>query len=151
MAAGQVDGARSSRTARPAGARGRGCGGRSREELWLEQDPDRLHVQSFSALFLISGAACVAALAIHACVLARQYSRHVAAEQAALPGGGAGGDGAAISRSGRRSGLRAFLSFADRREPQLQRGAKDPAALGASGSSSGVSSFTSSNASMSSR
>ena len=46
----------------------------------LQQDPDRLHVQSFSALFLISGAACVAALAIHACVLARQYSRHVAAE-----------------------------------------------------------------------
>ena len=117
----------------------------------LQQDPDRLHVQSFSALFLISGAACVAALAIHACVLARQYSRHVAAEQAALPGGGAAGDGAAISRSGRRSGLRAFLSFADRRAPQLQKGSKDPAALGASGSSSGVSSFTSSNASMSSR
>ena len=56
----------------------------------LQQDPDRLHVQSFSALFLISGAACVAALAIHACVLARQYSRHVAAEQAALSGGGVG-------------------------------------------------------------
>ncbi|RLM66126.1 glutamate receptor 3.1-like [Panicum miliaceum] len=117
----------------------------------LQQDPDRLQVQSFSALFLICGAACVAALAIHACVLVRQYSRHVAAEQAALSGGGAAGDGAAISRSGRRSGLRSFLSFADRREPQLQRGSKDPAALGASGSSSGVSSFTSSNASMSSR
>ncbi|OEL12907.1 Glutamate receptor 3.1 [Dichanthelium oligosanthes] len=118
---------------------------------------DRLEVQSFSALFLICGVACVTALAIHACVLIRQYLRHVASEQAALSKGGGAADGAAISRSSHRS-LRAFLSFADRREPQFQRSSKDPAALGApgsgsgsgSGSSSGVSSFTSSNASVSS-
>lgn len=112
-------------------------------------DSDRLHVHSFSALFLICGVACVAALAIHACVLVRQYSRHVAAEQA----GGSSADGAAISRSGRhRSSIRSFLSFADNRDTQLRRSSKDPAAVGPSGSSSGVSSiFTSSDTSTSSR
>lgn len=111
-------------------------------------DADRLHVHSFSALFLICGVACVAALAIHACVLVRQYSHHVAAEQA-------GGSSAAadISRSGRRrSSIRSFLSFADNRDTQLRRSSKDPAAVGPSGSSSGVSSiFTSSDTSTSSR
>ncbi|CAN6276719.1 unnamed protein product [Urochloa humidicola] len=131
--------------------------GPSSQSSTTDLESDRLHVQSFSALFLICGVACVAALAIHACVLVRQYSRHVAAEKAAGGGGGAdgGGGGAAISRSGRRSSIRSFLSFADHREAQYQKGSKDkdPAALGASGSSSGVSSFTSSNsnASMSSR
>lgn len=105
-------------------------------------ESDRLEVQSFSALFLICGVACAVALAIHAFLLARQYSLHVASHQ--------GPDGAAVSRPGR-SRIRAFLSFADRREAQPpRRSAKDPAALGASGSSSGVSSFASSNASMAS-
>jgi ionotropic glutamate receptor/U3 small nucleolar RNA-associated protein 19 len=107
---------------------------------------ERLRVQSFSALFLICGVACLAALAIHGCILVRQYSLHVAS----LPPPAAvatGGDGA-ISRS-RRSSIRAFLSFADRRETQssLKGSCKDPAALGGSSgsSSNGVSSFTSSN------
>ena len=39
---------------------------------------ERLRVQSFSALFLICGVACLAALAIHGCILVRQYSLHVA-------------------------------------------------------------------------
>lgn len=124
-------------------------------DKWLSTGPssdsttdlesDRLHVHSFSGLFLISGVACAAALAIHACVLVRQYSRHVtAAEQA-------GGSAAAISRSGRhRSSIRSFLSFADRRDTQIHRSSKDPAAVGSSGSGSGVS-FTSSDASTASR
>ncbi|CAN6269047.1 unnamed protein product [Urochloa humidicola] len=123
--------------------------GPSSQASTTDLESDRLHVHSFSALFLICGVACVAALAIHACVLVRQYSRHVAAERSS--GGGADGGGGAISRSGRRSSIRSFLSFADHREAQCQgKGSKDPSALGASGSSSGVSSFTSSNASMSS-
>jgi ionotropic glutamate receptor/U3 small nucleolar RNA-associated protein 19 len=122
--------------------------GPSSESATDDLQSSRLEVQSFSALFLICGVACVAALSIHACLLVRQYSRHVASESEQ-----AAADGAAISRSGRRSSIRAFLSFADHREqqPHHQKGPKDPAALGASGSTSGVSSFTSSNASMSSR
>lgn len=111
-------------------------------------DPERLRVQSFSALFLICGVACLAALAIHGCLLVRQYSLHVASQPPDALTTRADG---AISRS-RRSSIRSFLSFADRRETQCPRGScKDPAALGGSGtsSSSGVSSFTSSNASMS--
>ncbi|CAO2036246.1 unnamed protein product [Urochloa humidicola] len=124
--------------------------GPSSQASTTDLESDRLHVHSFSALFLICGVACVTALAIHACVLVRQYSRHVAAERSSSSRGADGG-GAAISRSGRRSSIRAFLSFADHREAQYEgKGSKDPAALGASGSSSGVSSFTSSNASMSS-
>ncbi|KAL6652157.1 hypothetical protein ACP70R_011082 [Stipagrostis hirtigluma subsp. patula] len=114
-----------------------------------ELESDRLQVRSFSALFLICGAACLLALAIHTCVLYRQYSLHVASERAAL----AADAGAVVSRSSRRSSLRAFLSFADRRETEFPRSSKDAAAIGAGGSHSGGS-FTSSNSastSMSSR
>lgn len=101
-------------------------------------DADRLHVHSFAALFLICGVACVLALAIHGCILYRQYARHVASD----PG--------AISAGSSRSSLRSFLSFADHREVQFHKSSKNAAAIaaGGSGSSSGVS-FTSSNTSMS--
>lgn len=109
-------------------------------------EPERLRVQSFSALFLLCGAACLAALAIHGCILARQYSLHVASQPPDAVATGADG---AIRRSSR-SSIRSFLSFADRREAQCPRGScKDPAAALGGSSSSGVSSFTSSNASVS--
>jgi len=128
--------------------------GPSSPQSTMDLEPaERLRVQSFSALFLICGVACLAALAIHGCILVRQYSLHVAPQPPDAVATGADGT---ISRS-RRSSIRAFLSFADRRETQCLKGGscKDPAALGGSGSgsgtssSSGVSSFTSSNASMS--
>lgn len=104
-----------------------------------ELDSDRLHLYSFSGLFLICGLACLLALAIHTCILVRQYYDHIApSEQAALSTGGS-------SRSNR-SRLRAFLSFADHRETDNRKASKDKAAaaLGGGGSISGVS-FTSSN------
>jgi len=124
--------------------------GPSSPQSTMDLEPaERLRVQSFSALFLICCVACLAALAIHGCILVRQYSLHVAPQPPDAVATGADGT---ISRS-RRSSIRAFLSFADRRETQcqLKGSCKDPAALGGSGtsSSSGVSSFTSSNASMS--
>ncbi|XP_062186170.1 glutamate receptor 3.1-like [Phragmites australis] len=119
-------------------------------DKWLSSGPassqskdlesDRLQVRSFSALFLICGAACLLALAIHASVLIRQYSRLVASEQAALSTGAGSGN---TSRSNR-SSLRSFLSFADHRETDLWKSTKDSAAQGG-GRSSGSGSFTSSN------
>ncbi|KAF0894507.1 hypothetical protein E2562_039433 [Oryza meyeriana var. granulata] len=105
-------------------------------------DSDRLHVYSFSALFLICGLACLFALAIHACNLFYQYSRHAPEDAAALPS--SAGDG---SRSlSRRSKLQSFLSFADRREIDIRRASKEKAALGLGGSGGSMSgvSFTSS-------
>ncbi|TVU16009.1 hypothetical protein EJB05_39555 [Eragrostis curvula] len=98
-------------------------------------DPDRLHVHSFSALFLICGLACVLALSIHGCVLYNQYRRHVASSS----------DPAAGSSRSHRGSLRSFLSFADHRETEFRKSSKDGAAMaaGGSGSASGVS-FTSS-------
>ncbi|KAJ1272421.1 hypothetical protein BS78_06G200500 [Paspalum vaginatum] len=122
--------------------------GPSSSQSTQDLQSDRLQVHSFSALFLICGAACLVALAIHASVLVRQYHLHVASQHQQPP---QADDGAAVSRSSRRSRLRAFLSFADRREtpPPPRSSGKDPAAaLGAS--SSGVSSFKSSNGSVSS-
>uniref|UniRef100_A0A0E0KUE9 Glutamate receptor n=1 Tax=Oryza punctata TaxID=4537 RepID=A0A0E0KUE9_ORYPU len=104
-------------------------------------DPDRLDVYSFSALFLICGLACIFALAIHACNLFYQYSRHAAEDPAALQPSASDG-----SRSlSRRSKLQSFLSFADRREADIRKAAKDKAAgLGGSGGSMSGVSFTSS-------
>jgi ionotropic glutamate receptor len=99
---------------------------------------ERLQVHSFAALFLICGVACVLALAIHCGVLYRQYSRHVAADPAALSG----------SRS-HRSSLRSFLSFADHREEEFRRSSKDGAAMAAGGCGSGVSFASSASTSMS--
>ncbi|GJN01934.1 hypothetical protein PR202_ga19239 [Eleusine coracana subsp. coracana] len=100
-------------------------------------DADRLHVHNFAALFIICGLACIVALAIHAGILYRQYTLHVAAASGPLSAAGS-------SRS-HRSSLRSFLSFADHREVEFHKSAnKDHAAIAAGGSSSGVS-FTSSN------
>ncbi|KAL5216133.1 hypothetical protein ABZP36_007534 [Zizania latifolia] len=100
-----------------------------------ELDSDRLHMYSFSGLFLICGLACLLALAIHACNLFHQFSRHAAPSST--------GDG--IGSFSRRGKLQAFLSFADRRETDdLRAVSKDKAALGGGGSMSGGS-FTSSN------
>uniref|UniRef100_A0A0A9AR16 Ionotropic glutamate receptor C-terminal domain-containing protein n=1 Tax=Arundo donax TaxID=35708 RepID=A0A0A9AR16_ARUDO len=117
-------------------------------DKWLSSGPasfqnndlesDRLHVHSFAALFLICGVACLAALAIHACVLVGQYSRHVASEQPAALSARGGGS----SSNWRR--LQSFLSFADRRETEFPRTPKDPAALAAGGESSSRGSFASS-------
>ena len=106
--------------------------GPSSPQSTMDLEPaERLRVQSFSALFLICGVACLAALAIHGCILVRQYSLHVASQPPDAVATGADGT---ISRS-RRSSIRAFLSFADRRETQCQlKGSyKDPAALGGKG------------------
>uniref|UniRef100_A0A0D9W8P3 Glutamate receptor n=2 Tax=Leersia perrieri TaxID=77586 RepID=A0A0D9W8P3_9ORYZ len=109
----------------------------------LPSDPDRLDVYSFSALFLICGLACIFALAIHACSLFYQYSRHAAVDDgAALPSSGASDGSRSLSR---RSRLHSFLSFADRREIDSRRVSKEKeAALGASVGSMGGVSFTSS-------
>uniref|UniRef100_A0A0D9W8P0 Ionotropic glutamate receptor C-terminal domain-containing protein n=1 Tax=Leersia perrieri TaxID=77586 RepID=A0A0D9W8P0_9ORYZ len=102
----------------------------------LPSDPDRLDVYSFSALFLICGLACIFALAIHACSLFYQYSRHAAVDDgAALPSSGASDGSRSLSR---RSRLHSFLSFADRREIDSRRVSKEKeAALGASVGSMG--------------
>uniref|UniRef100_A0A0E0PD92 Glutamate receptor n=2 Tax=Oryza TaxID=4527 RepID=A0A0E0PD92_ORYRU len=108
----------------------------------LDQDPDRLDVYSFSALFLICGLACIFALAIHACNLFYQYSRHAAEEDPAALQPSASDGSRSLSR---RSKLQSFLSFADRREADIRRAAKEKAAgLGGSGGSMSGVSFTSS-------
>ncbi|KQJ84247.1 hypothetical protein BRADI_5g19560v3 [Brachypodium distachyon] len=115
------------------------------KEVDLDLESEQLQVYSFSGLFFICGVACLIALAIHAGILVRKFYEHssssssaVSSERAALPtDGGSSG----------RSKLQAFLSFADRREIDTRRTAKNKAAALAGGEDHYVSggSATSSN------
>uniref|UniRef100_A0ACD5V3I2 Uncharacterized protein n=3 Tax=Avena sativa TaxID=4498 RepID=A0ACD5V3I2_AVESA len=91
-------------------------------------ESDSLQVYSFSGLFVICGVACLATLAIHAGILVHKYCEHAASSQQA----------AALSStdgSSSRSRLRAFLSFADRREMDTHtpRASKEKAAAALAG------------------
>ena len=102
-----------------------------------EMVSDRLQVYSFSGLFLICGVACVATLAIHAGILVHKY--YDSSRQEALSSSTTDGS----SRSSRNS-LRAFLSFADRREIDTRMASKEKAAALVGGDSvGGISAATS--------
>lgn len=106
---------------------------------------DSLQVYSFSGLFLICGVACLATLAIHAGILVHKYCEHAASssqQQAPL---------SSTDGSSSRSRLRAFLSFADRREIDTRRASKEKAAAlaGVGGDSMGGVSAASSTTSVS--
>ncbi|CAM0903171.1 unnamed protein product [Alopecurus aequalis] len=103
-----------------------------------DMESDRLHVYSFSGLFLICGVACVATLAVHAGILVHKYCVHAASSQQ-QPVALASTDG-----SSSRSRFRAFLSFADRREIDIRRASKEKeAAMVAGDSIDGISAATS--------
>uniref|UniRef100_A0ACD5UTR8 Uncharacterized protein n=6 Tax=Avena sativa TaxID=4498 RepID=A0ACD5UTR8_AVESA len=105
---------------------------------------DSLQVYSFSGLFVICGVACLATLAIHAGILVHKYCEHAASSQQAAALSSADG-------SSSRSRLRAFLSFADRREMDTPRASKERAAAleGVGGDSIGGVSAASSTTSVS--
>ena len=111
-------------------------------------DSNQLRLESFWGLFLICGVACVVTLAIHAGVLVHKYCVQAASSQQAAAVSST--DGSSRSSS-TRSSLRAFLSFADRREIDTRRAAKEKAAAlaGVGGDSMGGISAVSSTTSVS--
>jgi len=107
-----------------------------------ELESDRLEVYSFSGLFLICGVACLITLAIHAGILVHKYCQ----QQRQLSAAAANGSSRSGSGSGSsRSSLRAFLSFADRREFDTRTKDKSAAMAGGGEHSVGRCSATSSN------
>jgi hypothetical protein len=119
------------------------------ESQTKELDSDSLQVYSFSGLFLICGVACLATLAIHVGVLVHKYWEHAASSQQAVVSSTDGSSRSSSSSS--RSRLRAFLSFADRRETDTPRASKHKAAAlaGVGGDSIGGVSAASSTTSVS--
>uniref|UniRef100_A0A1D1ZJS5 Glutamate receptor n=1 Tax=Anthurium amnicola TaxID=1678845 RepID=A0A1D1ZJS5_9ARAE len=75
-------------------------------------ESDRLHLSSFSGLFLVCGMACFLSLLIHFVIMIRQFNKHIPNEESELS------DSSVGSRSLR--SLKTFLSFMDGKEEHMK-------------------------------